>query len=178
MVKDGSGAVVEAGYRAVVGRRGRVCPETGRGPLPEPAVYTKGGEPTVPLDRVADAWAIAEPLRDRPEPGRLRTVLAAVADLWVDQFVTPAEAEKAAWRAPGVPYRLTGADFHRVQLRDATSWSLFVHGPFIKGWGFLRPALIDNAAAVRFDAPSNWDMDEMRFWRSAQRGRTVKRAAP
>jgi hypothetical protein len=111
-------------------------------------------------------WAVALPLAGGYDEVRL------------DGFDVDGMRQRRSWRAPGVPYRLTGADFHRVQLRAATSWSLFIHGPFTKGWGFLRPAPIDNNAAVRFDAPSNWDMDEMKFWRSAKRGRMVKRAEP
>lgn len=39
-----------------------------------------------------------------------------------------------------VPYRLSGGDFHRVIVSErTTSWSLFIHGPFSKPWGFLRP---------------------------------------
>lgn len=67
-----------------------------RGKLPEPAATTRGGEPTINPDRVADAWELVLPLhtrdgfpyRDNAEPGRLRAALAAVADLWVDHFVT------------------------------------------------------------------------------------------
>lgn len=56
-------------------------------------------------------------------------------------------------RRPGLPYLLTARTFHRVLIsrrrihHDAyetrlggavTSWSLFVHGAFCKGWGFWR----------------------------------------
>ncbi len=58
------------------------------GKLPEPASTTKGGEPAVQLDRLADAWALETPTRDHADPNRLRTVLATLADLWVDEFVT------------------------------------------------------------------------------------------
>lgn len=57
---------------------------TGR--LPEPAIIVKGGEPVVPPDRLADAWSLASPGRDRVEPAHLRGVLTAVTDLWVDSF--------------------------------------------------------------------------------------------
>jgi len=56
------------------------------GKLPEPAIFTKGGEPVVQPDRLADAWALDAPVRVRAEPERLRGVLAAVADLWADSF--------------------------------------------------------------------------------------------
>lgn len=62
---------------------------TRQGKLPEPAIYTKGGEPTIPPDRLADVWSLSAPERDHAEPGRLRSLLTAVADLWVDEFVSP-----------------------------------------------------------------------------------------
>jgi hypothetical protein len=73
------------------------------GKLPEPAIFTRGGEAAVQLDRLADAWALESPARDRVDPARARTVLAAVTDLWVDEFVTPAPAED----------KLGFADFNR-----------------------------------------------------------------
>ncbi|MGQ0663533.1 MAG: hypothetical protein ACT4P2_08085 [Pseudomonadota bacterium] len=81
-------------------------------------------------------------------------------------------------RRAGIPYRLTGADFHRVVLHGPTSWSLFIHGPLLKGWGFLRQARQGNAVVVRFDPPSDWDMDELKYWDTAQRGDEVERAGP
>lgn len=40
---------------------------------------------------------------------------------------------------PGRINRLRGEDFHRVVLReDRPAWTLFFHGPRVKGWGFLR----------------------------------------
>ena len=57
---------------------------TGR--LPEPAIFTKGGEPVLQPERLADAWALDAPARSSAEPSRLRGVLAAVADLWADSF--------------------------------------------------------------------------------------------
>lgn len=43
-------------------------------------------------------------------------------------------------RRPGLFYFLTGRDFHRVLVEGGapTSWSLFAHGPYRKGWGFLQ----------------------------------------
>ncbi len=59
------------------------------GKLPEPGILTKGGEPTLRPDRLADAWRLVSPVEDKPEPARLRTVLAAIADMWVEEFVHP-----------------------------------------------------------------------------------------
>jgi len=63
------------------------------GSLPEPGVAAKGGEPTLRPDRLADAWRVVSPVEDNAEPERLRSVLANVADLWVDEFVHPTPEE-------------------------------------------------------------------------------------
>lgn len=62
------------------------------GKLPEPAVLTRGGEAALRADRLADGWRLAAPAPDNADPARLRPVLAAVSDMWVDQFVPTAEA--------------------------------------------------------------------------------------
>jgi len=52
-------------------------------------------------------------------------------------------------RKPGAGYVQRGSDFHRVLVdglesvqygKPPTSWSLFAHGPYRKGWGFLSDA--------------------------------------
>src|SRR5262249_40897516 len=68
---------------------------TRTGKLPEPAITTKGGEPAIPLDRLADAWALDAPVRDRAEPAELRSVLTIVANLWIDRFVPATELNDA-----------------------------------------------------------------------------------
>jgi hypothetical protein len=58
------------------------------GPLPQPVAAEKGGEPAIPPDRLAEAWEIAAPSRDRVDPEKLQKVLTAVPDLWVEEFVS------------------------------------------------------------------------------------------
>jgi hypothetical protein len=74
-------------------------------------------------------------------------------------------------RRPFLPYRLTGADFHRVLLdRGATSWSLFAHGRYVKGWGFLRDfAPVNDIPLVGFFAADEAG-DGLAWWREAPRG--------
>lgn len=38
------------------------------------------------------------------------------------------------------PYRMVRATRHRVELRAGTSWSLFLCGPSLDGWGFFTPS--------------------------------------
>jgi hypothetical protein len=64
---------------------------------------------------------------------------------------------------------LRGTDFHRVVLREGRSaWTLFLHGPRVKGWGFLRSG--------RF-RPMARDAGEFRhrdWWRTAPVGRVAR----
>src|SRR5262245_1037011 len=57
-------------------------------PTPAPSVTAKGAEPAVQPDRLADSWAVESPVRDRVDPSRLQPVLAAVPDLWVEEFIS------------------------------------------------------------------------------------------
>jgi hypothetical protein len=66
------------------------------GKLPEVGVTTKGSEPTLSLERIADVWAFRAPHRDHVEPTRLRSLLSAVADLWAEEFVTPGSDVRTA----------------------------------------------------------------------------------
>lgn len=85
-------------------------------------------------------------------------------------------------RLPGLPYRLTGNDFHRVLIPQGhrSSWSLFIHGPRRKSWGFLRlaragdpPPQISTSYTVQHD-----EEDSRRWWEDAAPGRQIERAAP
>jgi hypothetical protein len=56
------------------------------GPTPQPVAAEKGADPALTPDRLALAWALVAPVRDRVEPEKLRKLLAAVPDLWVEEF--------------------------------------------------------------------------------------------
>ena len=91
-------------------------------------------------------------------------------------------------RRPFVPYTLAGRDFHRVVCRQArdgsttTSWSLFIHGPNTKGWGFLRtePARDGLALGYRgvYVPHVEPDGSHTSWWRTAPKGRFLHRAQP
>jgi hypothetical protein len=76
------------------------------------------------------------------------------------------------------PWRLNllrGDDYHRVVLADGRpAWTLFLHGPRVKGWGFLRNGTYREMAT---DAA---DFRHRDWWRSAPSGRAVRllRATP
>jgi hypothetical protein len=120
-----------------------------------------------------------ESLHDHPWHWGIAVPLAGGYDeVRLDGFDEAGMRLKTRRRRPGLPYRLTGSDFHRVMLHGPTSWSLFIHGRLTKRWGFLRPTRANNAVAVRFDAPSDWDFDELAYWQTAKRGTEVNRAEP
>ncbi len=56
-------------------------------PTPAPTVTTRGAEATVQPDRLADAWALEAPVRDRVDPTKLQQILTAIPELWVENFV-------------------------------------------------------------------------------------------
>ena len=60
---------------------------------------------------------------------------------WVPQFNNKNEkiAEIAVWRGPG-SCRVCGASsYHRIELDpDVECWTLFMPGPQLRDWGFLR----------------------------------------
>lgn len=88
-------------------------------------------------------------------------------------------------RRPFVPYSLRGSDFHRIALFPPgvkTTWSVFVHRPNSKGWGFLRDTLIDSShetptAFVSF-VPVKYSGSDDKWWRTARIGACLKRAEP
>ncbi len=58
-------------------------------PYPKP-VRPEGAnsEPSIPIDSLAASWALTEPIRDQVTPERLRDLLAAVPEIWVEEFIT------------------------------------------------------------------------------------------
>ncbi|MBI3453992.1 MAG: hypothetical protein HY057_14385 [Rhodospirillales bacterium] len=77
-----------------------------------------------------------------------------------------------------LPYRLTGADFHRVICPDNTNWSLFVHGPRRKGWGFVHHVAASLDGPVFVFRPFVGTEPAEKWWRAAPRGRDIERALP
>lgn len=73
---------------AVEGPNGKyVLRRTAASPQPQPPLGKERGEAVVLAHRLADAWEIVEPVRDRADPAKLKNILAAIPDLWVEQFL-------------------------------------------------------------------------------------------
>lgn len=64
---------------------------------------------------------------------------------------------------------LRGSDFHRVILRDSRpAWTLFIHGPRIKGWGFLQNG------EFRSMARDGSEFRHRDWWKSAPTGASAR----
>lgn len=86
-------------------------------------------------------------------------------------------------RAAGDTYALTGDTFHRVELPDqADVWTLFIHGPYVKHWGFLVPSDLLRVQDWRDPAGGLWlyrarPRDELGFsdwWKTAPKGSELR----
>lgn len=70
------------------------------------------------------------------------------------------------------PFRLNflrGEDFHRVILRDGhPAWTLFMHGPRVKGWGFMQ------AGELRSMAKDAGEFRHRDWWKKAPSGRAMR----
>jgi hypothetical protein len=68
---------------------------------------------------------------------------------------------------------IRGDDFHRILLcRGEEAWTLFLHGPRIKGWGFLRNGEYKLFAHRLDDYPAR------HWWKTAPRGHTLRTKSP
>src|SRR5206468_1447151 len=65
-------------------------------------------------DRIADAWELAAPQRDRLDPEKLQKILAAIPELWVEEFVN--DARKDGLDKPERTLTITPAKGERVTV--------------------------------------------------------------
>lgn len=109
-------------------------------------------------------------LHDHPWGRALSLVLAGGYD--EIRFADKARTERSTVTRAVRPWRLNrlrGEDYHRVVLRGGRpAWTLFLHGPRVKGWGFLRDGVYRGMAR---------DADEFRhrdWWKQAPSGAVVR----
>lgn len=77
---------------------------------------------------------------------------------------------------PGSLNRIGGDDFHRIVLPERReAWTLFMHGPKVKKWGFLALDEAGNRSYKDHEAVSN-ESEHEQWWRTSPRGRHVDRA--
>jgi hypothetical protein len=83
----------------------------------------------------------------------------------------PGNPERTAVRfiGPWRMNRLRGQDYHRVVLRGGRpAWTLFLHGPRIKGWGFVQNG------AYRSMAQDGGEFRHKDWWKSAPNGAEMR----
>jgi len=88
------------------------------------------------------------------------------------------EERRDGTRARRWGYLIPSGDvFHRVVLpkRQREVWSLFVHGPYVKHWGFIRPALSAAERAGRVKVWPHWGLSRGGEWSYAARPRDAER---
>lgn len=61
---------------------------TGKNPAPRRDNARPGASQALFADELAGVWRLTSPVNDRIDPAKLRAILTAVPDLWVDGFVT------------------------------------------------------------------------------------------
>lgn len=121
---------------AVDGPNGKyVLRRTKAGPKPQPPADKPTADPVVLTTQIADAWEIVEPLPDRADPAKLKNVLAAGPDLWVEQFFPSPETLTAIGNAlPTAGAETAGLAF--VAAKAALLGSFRDGGPFLDIAGF------------------------------------------
>src|SRR5262245_7513726 len=122
---------------AVEGPNGRyVLRRTGESPKPKPPADKPGGEAVVLAGRLADVWEIVEPVRDRADPVKLKIVLAAIPDLWVEQFLLNPDAVTAlATALPGGIGDTPAAAAARSAAGSVVLATFNQEGPFLERVG-------------------------------------------
>jgi Domain of unknown function (DUF4340) len=109
--------------------------KTGPLPVPQPPEGAPAADAFVTAAQLADVWRLDYPVRDRVDPAKLKALLRAVPDLWVERFLTPpAVVDEVAglfprWlrgRAPEEEQEgfleevgLSGADALELEVRSA-----------------------------------------------------------
>ncbi len=74
---------------------------------------------------------------------------------------------------PGRLNRLRGEDYHRIVLRDGRpAWTLFMHGPRVKGWGFLSNG--GREGVYRAMARDASEFRHRDWWKQAPTGRAMR----
>lgn len=89
--------------------------------------------------------------------------------------------DRSRVRGAGSFYRLTGDTFHRVVLpHGADVWTLFIHGPYVKHWGFMLPTYWLDGASLEdaMSGSSLWREREGHKWIYQARDRSPHRFDP
>ncbi|WP_050799633.1 hypothetical protein [Thiocapsa marina] len=110
-------------------------------------------------------------LHDHPWGHALSLVLSGGYDE-IRALEGDSEQTRVYFRGPGRFNRLRGSDYHRVVLRAGVpAWTLFLHGPRIKGWGFRR------GGTVQVMAKDGSEFRHRDWWKYAPTGARIRATA-
>jgi Domain of unknown function (DUF4340) len=107
--------------------------KTGPLPSPQPPEGAPAADAFVTAAQLADVWRLDYPVRDRVDPAKLKALLGAVPDLWVERFLTPpAVVDEVAglfprWLRGRAPEEEQEGFLEEVGLSGADALELDVH---------------------------------------------------
>lgn len=111
-------------------------------PKPAPPADKPTGDAVVPATALAESWALTSPVSDRVDPAKLKNILTAIPDLWVEQFIVnpdPLVSLGSFTPAAFGDTPLSSAGRHAAGLAQAAAYSQ--SGPFLKITGLATPPM-------------------------------------
>jgi len=71
---------------------------------------------------------------------------------------------------------IPGYRYHRVEVTDKSKpvWTLFIHGPRVKGWGFMEPGITNDGNLLNYEHAFYMSSPNPDWHKSAQKGDRVK----
>lgn len=76
-------------------------------PVEKPLPSRPTGDRFVTPAQIAESWRLVEPVADRVDPAKLKSILSAVTDLWVEKFLERDEAARLGFPLAAGAKRLT-----------------------------------------------------------------------
>ncbi|MEZ6141123.1 MAG: DUF4340 domain-containing protein [Zavarzinella sp.] len=143
-----------------------------RMPVPANLTDKNNAENAILASTLADTWVITQPVSDKADPEKLRKILAAIPDLWVEQFlVNPDSLVALSSILPTGIADSPLAGFARAGMAAKLLQEYQTAGPFLNRAGLL-PASKPHRLLVRFN-----DNTERELW-IGKISRTTTREEP
>jgi hypothetical protein len=82
------------------------------------SISAKDAKTSYSLEKAGDDWEIREPVRDRADPDKLKTILSAVPDVWAEQFVDKPKSDLAEYglKDPQETISIVGSNGEKIKL--------------------------------------------------------------
>ena len=75
------------------------------------------GDPSLSANKLAAAWEIIDPVKDKADPTKLRTVLTSIPDVWAESFVPTRQLAETGLDKPEKSLIVTKANGQTVAIR-------------------------------------------------------------